>query len=84
MINLEFGKQLSAKYSTVNPYPHIIIDDFIESSIATTCYNEMKNYKFWGWDNSKYSENHQVNKFFTRVMKILVIFKIICRLFGKC
>jgi Rps23 Pro-64 3,4-dihydroxylase Tpa1-like proline 4-hydroxylase len=65
MINLEFGRQLSPTYSMANPYPHIIIDDFIESSIANTCYNEMENYKFWGWDGSKYSENHQVNKFFT-------------------
>lgn len=65
MINLEFGKHLRTTYSMSIPYPHIVMDDFISTDMAKMCFNEMVNYNCWGWDDSLYSENDQVNKFFT-------------------
>ena len=65
MINLEFARQLSPTYSMAVPYPHIIIDNFIETTIAKTCYYELVNYKYWDYDDSIYSEKDQINKFFT-------------------
>ena len=57
--------QLHNLYDTNSPFPHITIDNFIEDDLAVECYNELKDYRFWGYDDTKYSAEAQVNKFFT-------------------
>lgn len=60
------GKKLNYNYLNSKPYPNIIIDEFIDPSVAMQCFFELKNYENWGFDaHNPYMEKHQVNKFFT-------------------
>jgi len=61
---IEFNK-LKTHYKSVSPFPHIVIDDFINEFDARFCVNEMKQYTRWGYDGSDYSKKAQVNKYFT-------------------
>lgn len=69
MINLELSKHLNSAYNLAEPYPHIVIDDFISEDIAKQCYLDMTQYNYWGMDSMQgYAEEDrdaQVNKFFT-------------------
>ena len=64
MINFTLTEKDIDKYQTAQPFQHIVIDDFLKDSLLNEVLNEYKDYDDWGWDNSKYSENHQVKKFF--------------------
>jgi len=59
------AKGLHEKYQTADPYPHIIIDDFLPEAILNLVLKEVKNHKDWYWDGGKYVENYQINKMFT-------------------
>jgi len=56
---------LSAEYLANKPFPHIIIDNFFDSSILSAAEEELQSFESWGWDNTDYVKNHQVNKLFT-------------------
>jgi Rps23 Pro-64 3,4-dihydroxylase Tpa1-like proline 4-hydroxylase len=58
-------KNLKTQYRNANPFPHIVIDGFMDEFDARFCVSEMKKYQMWGHDGSEYSKNAQVNKFFT-------------------
>ena len=64
MINFTLTEKDADKYQKSHPFPHIVIDNFLKDSLLNEVINEYKNYDNWGWDNSEYSENHQVKKFF--------------------
>ena len=60
------GKKLNFNYLNSKPYPNIIIDEFINPSVAMQCFFELKNYKDWNFDGgNSYMEKNQINKFFT-------------------
>jgi Rps23 Pro-64 3,4-dihydroxylase Tpa1-like proline 4-hydroxylase/glycosyltransferase involved in cell wall biosynthesis len=64
MLNLKMSENEIVQYSINEPFPHIVIDNFIEEPILTDIVNEFQNFSNWGYDNSEYSKNYQVNKFF--------------------
>lgn len=64
MIDRSLAKKFSAHYQNQYPYPHIVIDDFMDSAILTKSMNEMLKYPYFGFDDTLYSADHQVNKFF--------------------
>lgn len=64
MIDKSLAKKLNFHYLSQYPYPHIVIDDFIESAVLNKSLNEMIVYPYWGYDNTNYSADHQINKFF--------------------
>lgn len=65
MIDFSLSKKLAFNYQTASPYPHIVIDDFIQESLLTKSMDEMNVFEYFGWDGTAYSAEHQVNKFFT-------------------
>lgn len=60
----EFGKKLNYSYLNLNPFPSIILDNFINSKVALTCHKELTEFIYWGYDPTEYSKKHQVNKYF--------------------
>jgi Rps23 Pro-64 3,4-dihydroxylase Tpa1-like proline 4-hydroxylase len=58
-------KNLRTAYQLANPFPHIVIDEFMSEFDAMFISKEMDNYTMWGSDGSEYSKHAQVNKFFT-------------------
>jgi Rps23 Pro-64 3,4-dihydroxylase Tpa1-like proline 4-hydroxylase len=65
MINTELSNLFKNNYQSAFPFPHIVIDNFIQEDIANEVAEEVKKYKMWGYDPSAYSVKHQVNKFFS-------------------
>lgn len=64
MINHNLAKNLSTQYANGLPFPHIVIDNFIEDqNCLEKVLEEFRTYAHWGYDN--FSLEHQVNKFFS-------------------
>jgi glycosyltransferase involved in cell wall biosynthesis/Rps23 Pro-64 3,4-dihydroxylase Tpa1-like proline 4-hydroxylase len=64
-INLDVSETKAFEYQSSDPFPHTVIDNFLPEWIAKRMVEEFKSYEDWGYDPSKHSENHQVNKFFS-------------------
>lgn len=65
MINFTLTENEINQYGNDTPFPHIVIDNFFPPSILNGVIDDFRNHNDWGWDNSDYSKNHQVNKFFS-------------------
>lgn len=59
------GKKLNFNYINSNPFPNIILDNFLDSELTFKCFYELKKYEGWGYDPTNYVKNHQINKFFS-------------------
>ena len=64
MINIKLAEQLSFNYKNSLPFPHIVIDNFLEKKIAEIAYNELSKFDVWDHDPTDYSKLAQQNKFF--------------------
>ncbi len=64
-INLDLNEDRIEEYRSSLPFPHTVIDNFLPEWIAKKMVEEFKKYEDWGYDPSKYSMGHQVNKFFS-------------------
>ena len=64
MINLKLADQLSFDYQSSQPFPHIVIDNFLENKFANIAAEELKNFEGWDYDPTDYSSGVQQNKFF--------------------
>jgi Rps23 Pro-64 3,4-dihydroxylase Tpa1-like proline 4-hydroxylase len=64
MINLQLSKQLSYQYKTANPFPYIVIDEFLPEIILNSVLDEFNKNKNWWYDRVKWTEPYQVNKFY--------------------
>ena len=64
MINLKLADQLSFDYKNSHPFPHIVIDNFLQEKFATIAAEELKNFEGWDYDPTDYSSGVQQNKFF--------------------
>ncbi len=65
MINFKVTEKEINEYRQAQPFPHIVIDDFLPPSLLNGVIDDFRNYNNWGWDNSDYSKGHQVKKFFS-------------------
>jgi Rps23 Pro-64 3,4-dihydroxylase Tpa1-like proline 4-hydroxylase len=65
MIDVSLSKKLKFNYQSAYPFPHIVIDNFIQDSILSKSMDEMNQFEYFGYDGTAYSAEHQVNKFFT-------------------
>ena len=63
----ELGKKLNFNYSKSKPFPHIVLDNFIDNTVAMQCFKELKTTDYWVTESSdnEYMSSHQVSKFFT-------------------
>ena len=69
MINKSLADSCRSNYTLANPFPHIVIDDFIPEDLALQCYNQMSQHQQWMFDTMEgYPEDErdsQVNKWWT-------------------
>jgi len=65
MIHFTITEKEINEYRQAQPFPHIVIDDFLPPSLLNGVIDDFRNYNNWGWDNSNYSKDHQVKKFFS-------------------
>ena len=69
MINKSLANSCKSNYKLANPFPHIVIDDFIPNDLAIQCYNQMSQHQDWMFDSMMgYPEDErdsQVNKWWT-------------------
>jgi len=65
MINFTVTEKEINEYNKAQPFPHIVIDNFLPPSILNGVIDDFRNHNNWGWDNSDYSKDHQVKKFFS-------------------
>ena len=69
MINKSLADSCRSNYTLANPFPHIVIDDFIPNYLAVQCYNQMSQHEDWMFDSMMgYPEDErdsQVNKWWT-------------------
>ena len=65
MINFTVTEKEINEYRQAQPFPHMVIDNFLPPSLLNGVIDDFKNYNNWGWDNSNYSKDHQVKKFFS-------------------
>ena len=63
----ELGKKLNFNYSKSKPFPHIVLDNFIDNTVAMQCFNELKTTDYWVTEDTSnaYMAPHQVSKWFT-------------------
>jgi Rps23 Pro-64 3,4-dihydroxylase Tpa1-like proline 4-hydroxylase len=64
MINLKLSKQLSEQYKNANPFPYIVIDDFLPETVLNSVVDEFNKNENWAYDTVKWTEVYQVNKFY--------------------
>ena len=65
MINFTVTEKEINEYRQAQPFPHMVIDNFLPPSLLNGVIDDFRNYNNWGWDNSNYSKDHQVKKFFS-------------------
>ena len=69
MIKKSLADSCRSNYALANPFPHIVIDDFIPEDLALQCYNQMSQHQQWMFDTMEgYPEDErdsQVNKWWT-------------------
>ena len=52
-------------YQNANPYPHIVIDNFLSPKILDVCLDEMSQYDAWSTDTTEEVKSVQINKFYS-------------------
>jgi len=57
------AKEISEYYRNAQPFPHIIIDNFLQEDILDIVLREMQNYDAWSHDTQ--IPQYQVNKYYT-------------------
>lgn len=65
MLNSQVTPEVSNQYRNAHPFPHIVIDNFLEESVVKSTIENIKNFQNWGWDHSAYAGEHQRRKYFT-------------------
>ena len=65
MINFTVTEKEINEYRQAQPFPHMVVDNFLPPSLLNGVIDDFKNHNNWGWDNSDYSKDHQVKKFFS-------------------
>ena len=59
------AKTLHEQYAKADPYPHIVIDNFLPDQIMDLVLKEVAAHDDWYWDPTQYVSKYQVNKLFT-------------------
>jgi glycosyltransferase involved in cell wall biosynthesis len=65
MINFTVTEKEINEYRQAQPFPHMVVDNFLPPSLLNGVIDDFRNHNNWGWDNSDYSKDHQVKKFFS-------------------
>ena len=63
----DLGKKLNFNYNKAKPFPNIVLDNFIDNTVAMQCFKELKETDYWVTEDTSnsYMAPHQVSKWFT-------------------
>jgi Rps23 Pro-64 3,4-dihydroxylase Tpa1-like proline 4-hydroxylase len=64
MIDLSLSKKFKTQYQTANPFPYIVIDNFLPEFVMTKSLDELKKHKTWDYTKAEWTKDYEVNKFF--------------------
>ena len=64
MINFSLSKHLKTQYATEYPFPHTVIDNFINEQFLNKAVNDLQ-YVDWGNDTGEEKDTNQVKKLFS-------------------
>lgn len=64
MINFKLPKYLKTQYATEYPFPHTVIDNFMNETFLNKAIGQL-NQVDWGYDEGEVSEGHQVKKLYS-------------------
>jgi Rps23 Pro-64 3,4-dihydroxylase Tpa1-like proline 4-hydroxylase len=64
MINFSLSKHLKTQYATEYPFPHTVIDNFINEQFLNRAVNDLK-FVDWGYDPGEEQDSHQVKKLYS-------------------
>ena len=71
MIHYKLAEQLHFNYVNAHPFPHIVIDNFLDKGIATKASNDLIKYDKWDYDPTSHSSIAQINKFFSPSISLI-------------
>lgn len=64
MIDYTLSDKLKVQYQTANPFPYIVIDNFLPEHILKSCLTEIQNHEEWYSNQQNWVEEYQKNKFY--------------------
>lgn len=64
MIDLNLAEKLSTTYRCNQPFPYIVIDNFLPEFVLKTCKKEILNHDVWHSDTVEFTKEFQQNKFY--------------------
>ena len=64
MIDYTLSDKLKIQYQTANPFPYIVIDNFLPEFLLKSCLNEIKKHEEWYTNGQEWIEKYEKNKFY--------------------
>jgi Rps23 Pro-64 3,4-dihydroxylase Tpa1-like proline 4-hydroxylase len=64
MIDLNLAEKLSTTYRCNQPFPYIVIDNFLPEFVLKTCTKEILNHDVWHSDSVEFTKEFQQKKFY--------------------
>jgi Rps23 Pro-64 3,4-dihydroxylase Tpa1-like proline 4-hydroxylase len=64
MIDYTLSDKLKVQYQTANPFPYIVIDNFLPEAILKSCVNEIQKHDEWYSNQESWVEEYQKSKFY--------------------
>jgi len=64
MIDLSISEKLSTTYKSNQPFPYIVIDNFLPDFILKSCRNELLKHDIWYYDTVEFTQQFQQKKFY--------------------
>ncbi len=64
MIDYSLSNKLKIQYQTANPFPYIVIDNFLPENLLKSCLKEIKKHNEWYCNQEDWVEEYQKNKFY--------------------
>lgn len=62
MFSINRGINLSSIYNSNDPFPHIVIDNFLSEKVVNNVYSSLKQTEKWGYDNLEWIQSYQKHK----------------------
>ena len=64
MIDYSLSQKLKFQYKTCEPFPYIVIDNFLPEFLLEKCLEEIQNHDEWYTNLEEWVEEYEVNKFY--------------------
>ena len=64
MIDYSLSDKLKIQYQTANPFPYIVIDNFLPEFLLESCLNEIKGHDEWFSNEMEWVKEFENNKFY--------------------